>query len=435
MESKNENTTSTNRSRIPNIIHFFAKSKCLPKQVHENLQTWVHTIQDYSIILHDWQEISTHLSKPRIDLPFVVNAFQCAFSHEAILDLARFVFLYDYGGISMDINQLPAPGFVNFANGNMRSTQDEYYIELENDETFIAAIPRHLNVYIHLQLSIANQYQQFAFNSTSDFWYHGARNSIYSLPLQSDYVEDVTGNMDMNSPLVEKKQLQGFNPSTVIYSSRISQGFLTSTTITEEEKRYIEFGNVLDTNGRDEDIKQCVDFTNDSFHVDLQDLIQVAGGVNTNLNATCPNNNMTYQGNFFTDDVNKGTRKIPKILHMTSKNKCFTQAFAENIKQWTQPGYSFVLHDDEAVDRLFHDYEWNEFPLLKQVLTCLTGGAMKADLWRYLALWKWGGVYTDIDNAPGREWFKDGTFIEDHMDAVFEVERGGYPSQYFYASK
>ncbi|GFH59900.1 hypothetical protein CTEN210_16376 [Chaetoceros tenuissimus] len=127
------------------------------------------------------------------------------------------------------------------------------------------------------------------------------------------------------------------------------------------------------------------------------------------------------------------TRKIPKIVHMTSKGRCFTKAFADNIKQWTLPGYSFVLHDDEAVEKLFHNYEWTEFPLLRHVLTCLTSGAMKADLWRYLALWKWGGVYTDMDNAPGREWFKEGTFINDTMDAMFEIERGGYPSQYFYA--
>ena len=61
---------------------------------------------------------------------------------------------------------------------------------------------------------------------------------------------------------------------------------------------------------------------------------------------------------------------------------------------------------------------------------------MKADLWRYLALWEWGGLYTDMDNTPGYQWaIENGTVISDDMDAVFEIEVGGYPSQYFFASK
>jgi hypothetical protein len=49
---------------------------------------------------------------------------------------------------------------------------------------------------------------------------------------------------------------------------------------------------------------------------------------------------------------------------------------------------------------------------------------------RYLVLYQFGGVYTDIDAAPG-PWFNNGTAIGDDDDAWFVVERIGVLSQYF----
>ena len=83
------------------------------------------------------------------------------------------------------------------------------------------------------------------------------------------------------------------------------------------------------------------------------------------------------------------------------------------------------MRDDAAVDRLF-DRDWPES------LSCILTGAGKADLWRYLLLWEYGGIYTDIDNAPG-DLFLNGTVISDEMDSFFEQELGGFPSQYFLA--
>jgi len=51
------------------------------------------------------------------------------------------------------------------------------------------------------------------------------------------------------------------------------------------------------------------------------------------------------------------------------------------------------MHDDKAVKRLFDSRKWPEFPLLKEVLPCLSSGAMKADYWRYLAIWEYGGKH------------------------------------------
>jgi Glycosyltransferase sugar-binding region containing DXD motif len=54
-------------------------------------------------------------------------------------------------------------------------------------------------------------------------------------------------------------------------------------------------------------------------------------------------------------------------------------------------------------------------------------------LFRYLVLYQYGGIYTDMDAAPGPK-FENASVISDHDEAWFVVERIGIPSQYFMAS-
>ena len=111
-----------------------------------------------------------------------------------------------------------------------------------------------------------------------------------------------------------------------------------------------------------------------------------------------------------------------------------TKAFADNVDSWRLEGHSLFLHDDEAVGRLLNRW-WPEFPNMHVVKNCMMPGAAIADLWRYVMLWEFGGVYTDIDNAPG-PWFwnKTGSAITNATDALFEQEKDGFPSQYFFAA-
>jgi hypothetical protein len=48
-------------------------------------------------------------------------------------------------------------------------------------------------------------------------------------------------------------------------------------------------------------------------------------------------------------------------------------------------------------------------------------------------LYQYGGIYTDMDAAPGPK-FENATIIKDDDDAWFVVERIGIPSQYFMAA-
>jgi hypothetical protein len=148
-------------------------------------------------------------------------------------------------------------------------------------------------------------------------------------------------------------------------------------------------------------------------------------------------------------------RKIPKIVHLTSKSRCLAPAVYSNVRRWEASlgwsgDWSYLLHDDAAMDRLLYDVEWPEFPHLKLLLQhCTTSGAAKADVWRALVVWQYGGLYSDIDNAPGVKFYNgtvldttdgngngnsDGNNGTNNMDSYFLIEKAGIPSQYFFAA-
>eukprot|EP00546_Thalassionema_frauenfeldii_P011837 CAMPEP_0178908142 /NCGR_PEP_ID=MMETSP0786-20121207/7759_1 /TAXON_ID=186022 /ORGANISM="Thalassionema frauenfeldii, Strain CCMP 1798" /LENGTH=353 /DNA_ID=CAMNT_0020580013 /DNA_START=466 /DNA_END=1527 /DNA_ORIENTATION=+ len=98
-------------------------------------------------------------------------------------------------------------------------------------------------------------------------------------------------------------------------------------------------------------------------------------------------------------------RFIPKILHLSIKSKCIPRDIEEYIDRWSEklPNYSIFLHDDEAVQALIQE-SFNDFPNMKRALNCvLFKGAMTIDIWRILVLFKYGGVYSDIDNWAGND--------------------------------
>ena len=184
-------------------------------------------------------------------------------------------------------------------------------------------------------------------------------------------------------------------------------------------------------------------------------------------------------------------RKIPKIVHQTGESQCLTKPFFDNCEDWTFEGYSFVFHDSQCRKRLLNKF-WPEFPHLQVAFKCLQnaggGTCMKklkdcflvclrigvlsftfsleskvltfcydericdstpalatspqlliptaaiSDLWRYLVLWEYGGIYVDMDTAPGVGM--NATTIPPDMDALLLKTRQGWNgllSQYFMA--
>jgi hypothetical protein len=130
----------------------------------------------------------------------------------------------------------------------------------------------------------------------------------------------------------------------------------------------------------------------------------------------------------------KNKKKIPRIIHQTSKSRCVTQRVAAAAEQWRGLNWRHYFHDDGAVRKLLLA-ELREFPHLVDLAAaggCLAHGTLRADVWRYLVLWVYGGIYVDIDAVPG-EKFNAETTIQETDDALFVVEQYHLLSQYFMA--
>ena len=70
---------------------------------------------------------------------------------------------------------------------------------------------------------------------------------------------------------------------------------------------------------------------------------------------------------------------------------------------------------------------------MAQMLPCIRGGAAKADLFRAVVVWEYGGIYTDMDNAPVN--FNASTTIAADDEAFFVLEQGRLLSQFFFAAR
>lgn len=97
--------------------------------------------------------------------------------------------------------------------------------------------------------------------------------------------------------------------------------------------------------------------------------------------------------------------KIPPIFFQTMKSRCVHSAVAKPINAWREalPEFSFRMYDDDAMDAMLYDEKWEStFPGLKYAVKCIdmiNNPTMKADIWRYLVLWEYGGIYSDTDTA------------------------------------
>ncbi|KAL3901646.1 MAG: hypothetical protein SGARI_006040 [Bacillariaceae sp.] len=82
------------------------------------------------------------------------------------------------------------------------------------------------------------------------------------------------------------------------------------------------------------------------------------------------------------------------------------------------------------MNRVFH-LDFPEFPHLGLITDhCMVSGTAKADLFRYIILYLYGGVYADLDSAPNA---MTNSTIQDEDDGFFVVEQYHMLSQYFMA--
>jgi len=302
-----ENITHNPNRPIPRVVHFFVRSRCLPQDAAANILQWI-ALEDHSILLHDHNEIIEYLSKERSDLAFVPKALKCAFQHETILDLARLVWLYDYGGISVDIDHVPGAGFLN---GSLLDTINgsSHHFVLEDSKShpyprFIATEPRHYANYGSLIISVAGQYRQHTMNSTTWLSYTALRNDVYKQTL-----EEFRSAQDDN-PISTSRHGKDSASVGIVNAGKTAGMMLIQMNITKESMESVIFTN--------KNIAQCVDLTNASFKIDSKALLDLTEGtVDENTSNACPDKQVYMSNQFNPQSINIVGRKIPKIVHMT----------------------------------------------------------------------------------------------------------------------
>lgn len=90
--------------------------------------------------------------------------------------------------------------------------------------------------------------------------------------------------------------------------------------------------------------------------------------------------------------------RIPKIVYQTWRTK---NDIPEYIKKQRNdmiklnPNYKFILYDNDDMEKFVHENFDNQIIECWNRINIMTA---KADFWRYLILYKYGGIYLDFDD-------------------------------------
>lgn len=446
---------------IPKIIHFIVQSKCLPTEVaNAHIKHW-ETIADHSILYHDQIYIDEYMAQPRKDFPAAAEKYKCALDPMAKMDLAKLMLLWDNGGVVVDFGHIAGPAFQN---GKFISDTDECMFEVDEDldvnPRFLACKPRHSALYAaivrFLTVPFVDYTPLFPYTQQTRSLTIGFVRSFMTMESENES----EGEGRKGDIRKDRGQFEGdwivLTNATAIDGDLFTSLPMKDGTLYEMRLRLVP---------KQEQMQCSAILRNDSYKVDIEGLLDLVEYGKEN--STCPDS-LHYVGSKYNERSIIEGRKIPKIVHMTSKSQCFAKEFVDAIGAWRFEDYSVFIQDDATVDKLM-SREWPEFPLLQEARSCIATGAGMADLWRYLIIWEYGGkrigfylfgnfisclprrvpssnslytsfnnwigIYTDLDNRPG-PLFLNGSVITDDTDSFFEVDgMGGFPSQYFFVGK
>jgi len=88
---------------------------------------------------------------------------------------------------------------------------------------------------------------------------------------------------------------------------------------------------------------------------------------------------------------------IPKVIYQTYKSNTINKDLYKNVESWINlnPSYQYEFYDDERI-RQFLLKEYG--PKYVERFDSIKVGASKSDYFRILIIYKYGGVYADLDN-------------------------------------
>lgn len=119
--------------------------------------------------------------------------------------------------------------------------------------------------------------------------------------------------------------------------------------------------------------------------------------------------------------------RFPKIIHQTVRDKhnISCEALA-SMRSWRDlnPGYEHRLSDDKDCE----DFVAENYPEILQIYRHLGSPVERSDLWRYLVLHRYGGVYADSDvkcMRPVELWNQRNGHDADMLAAVTFYHKNG----------
>src|SRR5260221_11127306 len=98
-------------------------------------------------------------------------------------------------------------------------------------------------------------------------------------------------------------------------------------------------------------------------------------------------------------------QRSPKTIWQTMKTNAVPPKMRDLVDSWIKlnPEYKYNFVDNEEIRKVIRSH----FPDYLRAFEKMNHGASKADLWRYLVMFKYGGVYADVDCIclkPLRQW-------------------------------
>ena len=118
---------------------------------------------------------------------------------------------------------------------------------------------------------------------------------------------------------------------------------------------------------------------------------------------------------------------FPKIIHQTWKTCSLPEAWKESMNQWLalHPDWSYHFTTDQ--DNL--EFVEKHFRAYLKTYNALPHGIQRADMIRYMYLYHFGGLYSDLDIVPLRN-ILEFTFDNYNGEEVFAVNSGNIKGIY-----
>lgn len=112
-------------------------------------------------------------------------------------------------------------------------------------------------------------------------------------------------------------------------------------------------------------------------------------------------------------------RDIPKIIHQTWKTKRLPPMFQKSQKSWKSmnPDWKYRFYSDRECMAFVQKH----FPQYMSLYQALCSGVQRSDLFRYLVMYHYGGIYVDMDTTclqPIDHWLDPLKNTCDTLDCV-----------------